>query len=346
MKRTKVTWLFSRFLVFALLLSGCQKNSNEGKKESEKDKIRVALLLSGSRGDGAYLDFVCEGADRAEEELGIDLKVIEISESSDYESNLIAMANDGYDLVIGGSTSFGEFITLHASEYPDVKFAVIDGMAEGENVVSAQFSFADGGYLAGVAAAELALDTSVPGIDGKKAIGYVGGMDVPTLQSIERGFKEGVASVDPEIDVLSAYVGSFNDPVTAKELSMAQFNQGVNVIMCPAGGSGLGIFEAAANENKYVIGFDVYEQGEYEEVYFTTVVRGISERVYDIIESVTDGTFEGGTVVTNTVSNGYVTLSDMDNFKKITGDAFPEYILTDVDKVIEDMKDGTLLIED
>ena len=127
---------------------------------------------------------------------------------------------------------------------------------------------------------------------------------------------------------------------------MAQFNQGVNVIMCPAGGSGLGIFEAAANENKYVIGFDVYEQGEYEEVYFTTVVRGISERVYDIIESVTDGTFEGGTVVTNTVSNGYVTLSDMDNFKKITGDAFPEYILTDVDKVIEDMKDGTLLIED
>ena len=215
-----IALVLSVVMVLALAACGGQKAANTPaagtENNAEAAAIKVALLLSGSRGDGAYLDYVCAGADKAAAELPIELKVLEIADAADYESNLVAMADAGYDVIIGGSTWFAEPITTHAAEYPNVKFIELDGVAEGENVVSVNFSFKDGGYLAGVAAAMLSAKTDIPGIDGAKVIGYVGGIDVPTLQWIEAGYKAGAASVDPDIQVLSAYVGSFSDPTTAK----------------------------------------------------------------------------------------------------------------------------------
>ena len=202
-----IALVLSVVMVLALAACGGQEAANTPaagtENNAEAAAIKVALLLSGSRGDGAYLDYVCAGADKAAAELPIELKVLEIADAADYESNLVAMADAGYDVIIGGSTWFAEPITTHAAEYPNVKFIELDGVAEGENVVSVNFSFKDGGYLAGVAAAMLSAKTDIPGIDGAKVIGYVGGIDVPTLQWIEAGYKAGAASVDPDIQVLS-----------------------------------------------------------------------------------------------------------------------------------------------
>ena len=311
-----------------------------------EETIRVALLLSGSRGDGAYLDYVCAGADKAAAELPIELKVLEIADAADYESNLVAMADAGYDVVIGGSTWFAEGITAHAAEYPDVKFIELDGIAEGSNVVSVNFSFKDCGYLAGVAAAMLSSKTDIPGIDGTKVIGYIGGIDVPTLQWIEAGYKAGAESVDPEIQVLSAYVGSFSDPTTAKELALAQIDAGANVIIASAGGSGLGVLEAASEAGVYCIGFDQYETGSYAATFFTTVERGIDIVTYDVIKSIVDGSWTGDSEILCTVANGYCGLSDMSNFKGIVGDAFPEDIPEQIDKAKEQMKSGDIVMKD
>lgn len=154
-----IALVLSVVMVLALAACGGQKAANTPaagtENNAEAAAIKVALLLSGSRGDGAYLDYVCAGADKAAAELPIELKVLEIEDAADYESNLVAMADAGYDVIIGGSTWFAEPITTHAAEYPNVKFIELDGVAEGENVVSVNFSFKDGGYLAGVAAAML-----------------------------------------------------------------------------------------------------------------------------------------------------------------------------------------------
>lgn len=326
--------------------NGKSNNASGGDAEQEGKEIKVALLLSGSRGDGAYLDYVCEGVDKAAADFNIDLKVLEIANVADYESNLIAMADAGYDVVIGSSTQFAEIITEHASDYPDVKFIQLDGTAEGDNVVSANFSFKDGGYLAGVAAAMLSQKTDIDGIDGAKVIGYIGGLDIPSLQWIEEGYTDGAKSVDEEIKVLSAYVGSFSDPTTAKELALAQIDAGANVIIAAAGGSALGVLEAASEMGVYVIGFDQYETGNYESSFFTTVERGVPEVAYDIIASVVDGTWQGGQEILCTVENGYCTLSDMENFKSVVGDAFPDDIVEKVDETIGLIKDGTIVLND
>lgn len=341
-KRILALLVCTAMLIMAV---GCS-NGESADSEGTEETIKVALLLSGSRGDGAYLDYVCEGVDKAAEDFDIELKVLEIADVADYESNLIAMADAGYDVVIGSSTQFAELITAHAEDYPDVKFIQLDGTAEGDNVVSANFSFKDGGYLAGVAAAMLSQKTDIEGIDGTKVIGYIGGLDVPSLQWIEEGYTEGAKSVDEDIEVLSAYVGSFADPTTAKELALAQIDAGANVIIAAAGGSALGVLEAASEAGVYVIGFDQYETGNYESSFFTTVERGIPQVAYDIIESVVDGTWEGGQEILCTVENGYCTLSDMSNFKAQVGDAFPDDIVEKIDETVQLIKDGTIVLTD
>lgn len=342
--------ILSVVMVFSLAACGAQSTGDTKTADPDNsgstEKIKVALLLSGSRGDGAYLDYVCAGADKAAAEFPIELKVLEIADAADYESNLVAMADAGYDVIIGGSTWFAEPITAHAAEYPDVKFVELDGVAEGDNVVSANFSFKDGGYLAGVAAAMLSSKTDIPGIDGAKVIGYVGGVDVPSLQWIEAGYKAGAESVDPSIQVLSAYVGSFSDPTTAKELAIAQIEAGANVIIASAGGSGLGVLEAASAAGVYCIGFDQYETGNYASSFFTTVERGIDTITYDIIKSIVDGEWVGGQELVCSVSNGYCGLSDMENFRSVVGDAFPEDIPERIDEIIEQMKNGSIVMKD
>lgn len=345
-----IALVLSVVMVLALAACGGQKAANTPaagtENNAEAAAIKVALLLSGSRGDGAYLDYVCAGADKAAAELPIELKVLEIADAADYESNLVAMADAGYDVIIGGSTWFAEPITTHAAEYPNVKFIELDGVAEGENVVSVNFSFKDGGYLAGVAAAMLSTKTDIPGVDGAKVIGYVGGIDVPTLQWIEAGYKAGAASVDPDIQVLSAYVGSFSDPTTAKELAIAQIDAGANVIIASAGGSGLGVLEAASEAGVYCIGFDQYETGNYASSFFTTVERGIDSITYDVIKSITDGDWVGGQEIVCSVENGYCGLSDMENFKSVVGEAFPQDIPDRIDEVISQMKSGEIVMKD
>ncbi len=311
------------------------------------EKTRVAMIFSGYRGDKSYLDFVYAGAARAMEDLDIDFKLLESDNSADWESNLVAMAEEGYDLVIGGSTQFAEIITRQAPNFPDVDFAVIDAVVlDQPNVVSASFSFADGAYLAGIAAATVANDTNIPGIDGNKVIGVVSALDVPPIQDAIEGFRKGVESVDPEIKLITSVVGGFNDPITAKSLTEAQIDQGASVLYAPAGGSSIGVLEAAVERGKYVVLFDAYEEGDYADAILTSVWRGIDKIVYEIIEKYTQGTFEAGTVYVNTVENGMTTLSDFENFKRITGDAFPADMVTEVDKAIAEMKDGTLVVKD
>ena len=100
-----IALVLSVVMVLALAACGGQKAANmpaaDTEDNAEAATIKVALLLSGSRGDGAYLDYVCAGADKAAAELPIELKVLEIADAADYESNLVAMADAGYDVIIG-----------------------------------------------------------------------------------------------------------------------------------------------------------------------------------------------------------------------------------------------------
>ena len=325
------------------VLAGCGEKSET--PSGDGDKLKVALVYSGFLGDKSFNDSAHEGAMRAVEEFGIELKEMESKEPTEWESNYVAMAADGYDLVIAVSTQFEEIVTKHAPEFPETKFALIDGVVKGDNVVSSTFAQNEGSFLAGAAAALFTTKTDIEGVNPEKIIGWVGGMDIPVLSDFFTGYEQGAKYIDPEVQILQSFAGSFNDPLKGKELTVAQYSQGADIVMNVASGTGNGILEAAKDEGKYAIGVDLNQDDVYPGSILTSMLKRVDVATYMVIESVINGTYKGNVTNYLDISNGGVSLTDMSVMKEALGDKFPQDILDKIKELEEKVKNGEIKVE-
>jgi basic membrane protein A and related proteins len=329
-------------------LAGCSSKpaANAPEKNSnEKKKLKVALVYSGFLGDKSFNDSAHEGAMKAVKDLGIELKEMESKEPTEWESNVVAMASDGYDLVVAVSTQFQDILTKHAPEFPKTKFALIDGVVKGDNIVSSTFAQNEGSFLAGAAAAMFTTKTDVKGVNVDKTIGWVGGMDIPVLHDFFVGYEQGAKYIDPNIKILQSYAGTFNDPLKGKELTIAQYSQGADVVMNVASGTGTGILEAAKEQGKYAIGVDLDQDSVYPGSILTSMLKRVDNATYMAIESVVKGTYKGNTTTYLDITNGGVGLTDMSVMKKALGDKFPEDILNKIKELESKVKSGEIKVK-
>jgi basic membrane protein A len=308
------------------------------------EKVRVALVLSGFLGDKSFNDSAYEGLKRAIDEFGVEVKVLESKNPADWDSNLVAMAADKYDLVVGSSTQLQEIIATHAGDFPDVKFAIIDGVVKAPNVMSAIFAQNEGSFLAGAAAAMFTTKMGVPGVNSQKTIGWVGGMDIPVLHDFLVGYEQGAAYVDPETKVLVSFAGSFNDPLKGKELTLAQYQQGADIVMNVASNTGNGILEAAKESNLYAIGVDLDQDAIYPGNILTSMLKRVDMGTYLITKAVVEGKFEGGKTILMDISNGGIGLTKMEVMKKALGDKFPQDILDRINQLEGEVKSGKIKV--
>lgn len=315
-------------------LAGCASKSapaTEGDK-TETKKLKVAVIYSGFLGDKSFNDSAHVGAEKAVSDYGIELKEMESKEPTEWESNVVAMASDGYDLVVCVSTQFQDILKKHAPEFPNTKFALIDGVVAGDNIVSSTFAQNEGSFLAGAAAAMFTTKTDIPGVNADKTIGWVGGMDIPVLSDFFVGYEQGAKYIDPDIKILQSFAGTFNDPLKGKELTIAQYSQGADIVMNVASGTGTGILEAAKEQGKYAVGVDLDQDSVYPGSILTSMLKRVDNATYLAIESVVKGTYKGNSTTYLDISNGGVGLTDMSVMKQALGDKFPQDIL---DKMVE-----------
>ncbi len=252
--------------------------------------LKVGLIYDVTgRGDLSFCDAAYAGAKKAEDEWGIKLTEVTPSQSTDTELTLRRLAKLKYDLIIGVGFLFQEPMNRVASDFPDVKFALIDAIIEQPNVASLTYRAHEGTFLAGVIAA---LKTET------KQIGFVGGMKVPLVEAFEMGYRAGVKATNPDIEFVADYVGvtpqAFNDPTRGKELALAQYNRGVDIILAAAGASGLGVLEAAKTLKKSIIWVDANGNNLAPGLVLTSVIKGVEISVYETIKSVQEGHFSGG----------------------------------------------------
>lgn len=306
--------------------------------------LRVALIYSGFLGDKSFNDSAHEGALQAQADFGIEFKELESKEPAEWESNFVAMAADGYDLVIGVSTQFQDIMAKHCPEFPDTKFAIIDGIVPGENIVSSTFAQNEGSFLAGAAAAMFTTKTDIPNVNADKTIGWVGGMDIPVLQDFYTGYEQGAKYIDPDIKILQSFAGTFNDPLKGKELTVAQYSQGADIVMNVASGTGVGILEAAKEQSKYAIGVDLNQDDVYPGSILTSMLKRVDQGTYLAIESVVKGTFEGNTTTYLDISKGGVSLTDMSVMKTALGEQFPQDILDRITELEAMVKSGEIQV--
>lgn len=297
-------------LLFAIIIVGlmglinfsCSKTSATAKKEG---KIKVGIVFDiGGKNDRSFNAAAWEGVRRAEKDLDISLRDVEPGNPTSIEPAMRAFAEKGFDLIIGVGFAQGPIMQKVANDYPNIKFAIVDGVifeadrkTPKKNVASLVFREHEGSYLVGMIAAS----KSKSGV-----LGFIGGMDIPLIHRFATGYEEGAKSVNPNIRIIDNYCGvtdgAWNNPGKGKELALSQISQGADVIFTAAGNSGLGAFDAVEqsgkNErgeaNKYVIGVDSNQNWVKPGFVLTSMEKRVDNAVYDVVKEVLSGKFEGG----------------------------------------------------
>jgi basic membrane protein A and related proteins len=259
-----------------------------------KPKLGIVFDVGGL-GDKSFNDAANRGRLRAEQELGMQTQYIEPGDGSDRESALRQRAAAGDQLVFGIGFIFSDDITKLASQFPQTKFACIDyNKPEGidkvpANLVGLRFREHEGSFLVGAIAGR---------VTKTKKLGFIGGMKMPLIRKFEVGFIAGVKQVCPDCTVLSSYAGTepkaFADPTKGKELALAQYSRGVDIIYHASGKTGDGVFAAAKDQKKFAIGVDSDQFHVAPCCVLTSMVKKVDVAVFDTAKKVAAGKFESG----------------------------------------------------
>ncbi len=303
----------------------------------DKSKIHVGIVFDiGGKDDrsfnaAAWAGVKCAEAGRLPDgktscgkpAMDIVLRDVEPGNPVSIEPAMRAFAERGYDLVIGVGFAQGPIMQNVARDYPNIHFAIIDGVIfedDGKtpkaNVASLVFKEHEGSYLVGLIAGM----TSTTG-----TLGFIGGMDIGLIHRFEGGFEQGAKAANPKIQVIQNYVGvtdaAWNNPGKGKEIALAQISKGADVIFTAAGNSGLGAFDAVEQAGKdasgrathFVIGVDSNQNMVKPGFVLTSMVKHVDNAVYDIVKDVVNHRFQGGFHVFGLDSDGVGYVMDSNN---------------------------------
>ncbi|KWX77270.1 BMP family ABC transporter substrate-binding protein [Paenibacillus jilunlii] len=337
-------------LAVMVLVTACGNNSSgngnaantgtnaEGGEAAAGDKLKVVLLIPGTLGDKSFFDAANSGLQKVKTELGAETKVVEMgADKTKWEPTFNDIAAEDWDVVISGGSEITEMFNATAEANPDKKFINYDTDIEEapENMYNMSYSTNEVSFLAGAVAA-LATQSNMPNANKENVIGFVGGMDIPGINAFLVGYIQGAQYVDPEVKVAVSYAGDFVNPAKGKELSLIQYNSGVDVIFNVAGGTGLGIFDAAKEKTKYAIGVDSDQamllkdtDSAKANLIVTSAIKKIDMAILGAVKKLQDGTLEmGKRDVLGFVEDG-VGIAENDIYKNV----FPADLQAKVEEV-------------
>ncbi len=277
--------------------------------EAAQAKIRVAMVTSESGlGDRSFNDMMNEGMKKAQTELGIEYVVIQPRSISEFQSSLARAAGQGFDFIVGSSFDMIKPMQTVAKAFPNQKFGLVDVGPDpvAPNVVSTVTKDWEGSFLVGAIAAR----TTKTGV-----IGFVGGKDIPIIHRFYIGYFYGAQMADPKVKVLESYSGTFTDPAAGKEYTLALINQHSDINFAVAGATSAGVIDAAKTTKTFAIGVDSDQNYLAPGSVLTSMVKRVDTQAFDMIKSVSDGSFKGGTVLFYGLKEGGVAAA-MDEYNK------------------------------
>ena len=286
--------LLGLILVIAMVLSmGLSATAEEG--------LKVAVVLSGATGDRSFYDSANEGLQAlVASDLGIQGTLIECkNDASMFTTNLIAAAEDN-DIVIAVGWDFWDALTEYAPQLPDTKFIFIDNGLDGvgDNLMSITYAQNEGSFLVGYIAGKLT-ET------GK--IGAVGGEDSETINDFIVGYQAGAEYAREGCEVQVQYAGTYDDPAKGKELALALYDAGCDIVFQVASRTGEGVFEAAAERGLYAIGVDSDQKYINPDVIICSMIKQVNLSIEQAVTAyATEGTWMGGQIWVADMATGLI----------------------------------------
>jgi basic membrane protein A len=333
-------------LAGSLALAACASDEEAGGTAtgngggSEDLKVGLAYDEAG-RGDKSFNDSAYAGVEAAIEEFGGEVQEVSPNEDGSNRAELLSnLAEQGYNPVIAVGFAYDEVIGEVAPEFPDTVFAQVDGTnadgAKGDNVTGLLFAEEQGSFLAGVAAA-LKSETG--------QIGFVGGVESTLIEKFQAGYEAGARAAKPEIVINSQYISpagdfsGFSDPAKGQIVAQSMFDAGADIVYHAAGGSGTGVFQAAAASGGRAIGVDsdqyqTVDDPALQAVIMTSMLKRVDNAVEAFVGDFVNDEVEGGTDVVNDLSTEGVGLA-------VSG-GFIDDIQGDVDQYRQQIIDGDI----
>ncbi len=324
MRRVPI-WLFGLALV--VIVSGLGYAA--GQPEVAEDETRVGVVFSiGGLGDESFNDAAFRGMQRAVEDFDISFDYVEPDDVAEMEDHQRAFVEAGYDLVIAIGFLQESGLEAVATDYPDARLAIVDAVIDAPNVASLVFKEHEGSFLVGALAAMMTETGTV---------GFVGGMEVPVIYNFQVGYEQGAQYANPDVQVLINYAGAFNDPGRGKELAISQNARGADIVYHAAGGTGMGVFEAAEEEGFYAIGVDSDQDHLVPGSILTSMLKRVDVAVYNVVEDVVRGEFRPGVHEFGVADEGVGTTEFT-----YTKDVIPRDVMDRLDDIKQQIADGRI----
>jgi basic membrane protein A len=335
----------------AMVLAGCSSGTSTGGTTTTStpvaSKFKAAMVTDvGGLGDKSFNDLSWAGLQKAQTDLGVEVKVLESKQIADYETNLTQLASAGYSPIFAVGFLMTDAVSKIASTTPSVNFGGIDINFTNppKNVVGLNFKEQEAGYLAGIVAGLATKSTFDPRLNSQNVIGFVGGMAIPAVQRYEAGFVAGAKSVNPTVKVISLYAGAFDDQAKGKELGLSAISSGADVVFAAAGQTGIGTFNACQSSNKALfIGVDTdqfFTLTNPGNTILTSAVKRVDTAVFNVVKQTVDGSFPGGQNLVFGLKDDSVGLAPFHDFDA----KVPQTIKDAVNKATTDIKAGTITV--
>jgi basic membrane protein A len=308
---------------------------------AEAAEVSVAAI-SGYFAQG-FGQSIVAGLDKAKADFGVEVKLIDTGNRAlDYEEQFNNVAKDGqYDLVFVMGWELVDALVKTAEAYPDQRFVFIDGVLDSDKIVYADFSEEEGSFVTGAFAALMAdQGSAIEGLGDGKAIGFVGGRDIPVIRNFLRGYEEGAKAAAPDVRVDAVFAGTFDDPAKGSELTMALYGQGNDIVYNVAGPTGEGVLQASAAADKYSIGVDIDQCGVAPGHVMASMLKRGDIAVYTLIKDEVEGrTVKPGTYSFDLESGGVELLMCPE-----VADMIPDEVKAKVAELRQGVIDGTITI--
>lgn len=293
-------------LAFVTLVAAAAQASAQG-------KFSPGIIYdAGGKFDKSFNEAAYMGIEKFKKDTGSAYLDFEISNDTQREQAMRRMAQKGVDPVIVIGFTQAAALAKVAAEFPKVRFAIVDTTVAGANVQSIEFKDHEGSFLAGM----LAALTSKSG-----KVGFVGGMDVPVIRRYQCGYEQGAKFANPQVEVVNNMAGTtpaaWSDPTRGAELAKNQFSRGVDVVFAAAGGTGIGVYQAAKDQGKLAIGVDSNQNALHPGTMLSSMMKRVDVAVYKVLASAKDGGWQPGTTVLGLKEKGVELAMDDSNAKLI-----------------------------
>lgn len=342
MKKKILSMVLAMALVISMVTACGSKNEDTPKAENGKKEVKVALIVNQKFGDNGPMDDLAKGAEKAAKDFGVTIKKLESESASKFEEDIRAMSKD-YDLVITTFPYMSDATKLVAQEYPDTNYSAIfqfinDKTTSIKNIWDTEFHGEQAFYLSGYLSGKLTKTNN---------IGLVIGGEEPTPNAEGNGFMKGVKDANPNANVEFAFVGSYEDPAKAKEITNAMISKGCDIIQTNAGSSNAGVIEACKDAGVLCSG-EITDFYNTYNGFFGVVGIGFGDTAYKAIEMVVNGKFKGGKHGIRDLSNGgyYMDWATFERFaadNKENGENFKKAI-AEAKELEKKIQDGSLEI--